>query len=180
MTVNLCAASKYLRDALTTLSSRETSCFFAARCAARSRRTRSSIVSVSICACDCGCDGACAGARGPRGAAPGSDDDDDDDDGDTPPLCCGWWWGRPGDGCDGCCCVCLDLDEEEEEEEEGVEEEGGEEEEEEEEEPEDGGGVDDFEFACGVFVVNRVASATVRGVLRPTTIVADKRYWDPT
>lgn len=71
MTVTLCTALKYRREALTTRSNREMSCCFAARCAARSRRTLSSIVSAGCCGLCCG--------------------DDDDGGGGMPPLCCGWW-----------------------------------------------------------------------------------------
>lgn len=79
MTLNLCAASTYRREAFTILSNRETSCCFAAKCAARSRRTRSSIVSPACC-CDC-----CGDVLG-GGTAPG-----------PPRLGSGWW--LAGVGC---------------------------------------------------------------------------------
>lgn len=124
ITVTLCAASKYLREALTTRSNREMSCCFAARCAARNLRTRSSIVSAGCCGlCCCG-----------------------DGGGTAPLLCCGWcgWWLLDGDDC------CFDVEEVRGEE----------------DDPDP-----DFVFACGVLAVNRVASATVRGVLPRAAIV---------
>jgi hypothetical protein len=102
MTVNLCAASKKRREPPITWSILDTLCCLAARCAARSRLTRSSIVS-------------CAAA--PIPFLRGNDDDDD---------------------AFGGLLLLVMLGEGEE---------------------------DDFAAACGVLDVNRVASATLRGLL---------------
>lgn len=139
ITVNLCAASKNPRAVPTMRSNREMSCCLAARCAARNRRTRSSMVST----CAAFPVGACA------------------------LRCCGWWLGGDWDDDDDFFAAAAEEEEEEEEEEgdAGLEAGFGEEEDELE-------GTDvDFVFACGVLDVNRVASATVRGILPPPAIV---------